>query len=155
MQSAANEISEVIGNNVRIATTELKLREDSESGGGIGVKHRGGQLRNMFGAWEAKQLFNICSAQRIHAGGEKLVKHRLGVTHSTIGESSKEGDRLWLRVALLRLQDLGQLADDLVLRNRSEVKSLEARKDRGANARRVRGAEDKDDARRWLFEPLQ
>jgi hypothetical protein len=41
------------------------------------------------------------------------------------------------------------------LRDRSEVESLQARKDRGTNARRVGGAEDEDDAWWRLFEPLE
>ena len=41
------------------------------------------------------------------------------------------------------------------MRDRSEVESLQARKDRGTNARRVGGAEDEDDAGWRLFEPFE
>jgi hypothetical protein len=57
----------------------------------------------MFGTREAEQLFNVSGAERVHAGGEELVKHRLGIAHPAIGQAGQQGDRLWLRIALLRL----------------------------------------------------
>jgi hypothetical protein len=67
VQRAPYEIGEVVGNHVWVATAQFKIGEDGESGGCVSVKHRGGELRNMFGAREAEQLFNICGAEWIHA----------------------------------------------------------------------------------------
>ena len=67
VQRAPDEIGEVISNHVWVATAQFKVRKDGESGGSISVEHGGGELRNMFGAGEAEQLFNICGAEWIHA----------------------------------------------------------------------------------------
>ena len=67
VQRAPDEIGEVISNHVWVATAQFKVRKDGESGGSISVEHGGGELRNMFGAREAEQLFNICGAEWIHA----------------------------------------------------------------------------------------
>ena len=67
VERAPDEIGEVIGNHVWIATAQFKLRKDGEPSGGVRVQHGGGELRNMFGAREAEQLFNICGAEWIHA----------------------------------------------------------------------------------------
>ena len=67
VERAPDEIGEVIGNHVWIATAQLKLRKDGESGGGVCVEHGGGELHNMLGAREAEQLFNVCGAEWIHA----------------------------------------------------------------------------------------
>ena len=67
VQRAPDEISEVIGNHVWVATAQLELRKDGESGGGVCVEHGGGELHNMLGAREAEQLFNVCGAEWIHA----------------------------------------------------------------------------------------
>ena len=67
VQRASDEVGEVIGNHVWVATAQLELRKDGESGGGVSVEHGGGELRNMFGAREAEQLFNVCGAEWIHA----------------------------------------------------------------------------------------
>jgi hypothetical protein len=155
VQRAPYEIGEVVGNHMWVATAQFKIGEDGESDGCVSVKHRGGELRNMFGAREAKQLFNVCGAERVHAGGEELIEHRLSIAHPAVGEAREKGDRLWLRVALLRLQDLGELPCNLVLRDRSEVESLQARKDCRTNARRIGGTENEDDARWRLLEPLE
>jgi len=67
VQRAPNEIGEVIGNHVWVATAQLKLRKDGESGGGVSIEHGDGEPHNMFGAREAEQLFNICGTEWIHA----------------------------------------------------------------------------------------
>ena len=67
VERTPDEIGEVIGNHVWIATAQLELRKDGESGGGVSVEHGGGELHNMFGAREAEQLFNVCRAEWIHA----------------------------------------------------------------------------------------
>ena len=67
VERATDEVGEVIGNHVWVATAQFKVRKDGESGGSISVEHGGGELRNMFGAGEAEQLFNICGAEWIHA----------------------------------------------------------------------------------------
>ena len=67
VQRAPDEIGEVVGNDVRVATAQFKLRKDGEPSGGVRVKHGGGELHNMFGAREAEQLFHVCGAEWIHA----------------------------------------------------------------------------------------
>ena len=67
VERAPNEVSEVIGNHVRVATAQLELRKDGEAGGGVSIEHGDGELHNMFGAREAEQLFNVCGAEWIHA----------------------------------------------------------------------------------------
>lgn len=67
VQRAPDEIGEVIGNHMWVATAQFKVRKDGEPGGSVSVEHGGGELRNMFGAREAEQLFNICGAEWIHA----------------------------------------------------------------------------------------
>ena len=60
-----------------------------------------------------------------------------------------------LRVATLALEDVGELRGDLLLRDRSEVESLQPREDRGTDLRGIGGAEDEDDPGWRLFEPLE
>lgn len=67
VERASYKIGEVIGNHVWVATAQLELRKDGESGGGVCVEHGGGELHNMLGAREAEQLFNVCGAEWIHA----------------------------------------------------------------------------------------
>ena len=67
VECAPNEVSEVIGNHVWVATAQLELRKDGESGGGVSVQHGDGKLHNMFGAREAEQLFHVYGAEWIHA----------------------------------------------------------------------------------------
>jgi hypothetical protein len=67
VERTPDEIGEVISNHVRVATAQLELRKDGESGGGVRVEHGGGELHNMFGAREAEQLFNVSGAERVHA----------------------------------------------------------------------------------------
>ena len=67
VQRAPDEIGEVISNDVWVATAQFKVRKDGEAGGCIGIKHGGGELRNVFGAREAEQLFHVCGAEWIHA----------------------------------------------------------------------------------------
>jgi hypothetical protein len=67
VERATDEVGEVIGNHVWVATAQFKLRKDGESSGGVSVEHGDGELHNMFGTREAEQLFHVCGAEWIHA----------------------------------------------------------------------------------------
>ena len=67
VERASYESGEVISNHVWVATAQFKVRKDGEPGGSVSVEHGGGELRNMFGAREAEQLFHVCGAEWIHA----------------------------------------------------------------------------------------
>ena len=65
MQAAADEISEAVGNDARVTSTGLELGKDFEACGGVGIKNCAGEAFDAVGSWEAEELFDVGSLERI------------------------------------------------------------------------------------------
>ena len=65
VQAAADEVGQAVGNDAGVATTRLKLGEDGEPGGCVGVKDGAGETLNAVGAREPEELFNVGRLERV------------------------------------------------------------------------------------------
>jgi len=66
MERSADEVGESFGHHTRITTAHFKVGEDLESSRCVRIERGTRKSNDIFGAWEAEELFNIGRAQRVN-----------------------------------------------------------------------------------------
>jgi hypothetical protein len=62
MERATDQVGEALRDDARISSTQLKVGEDAEANRRVCIERGACEARNVFGAREAEELFNIGGA---------------------------------------------------------------------------------------------
>ena len=109
------------------------------------------------------QLERCAPERRLHlhgvdaatADGEGLVEEREGVARGTGSAAGDQVERLGVGLDALAPEDVGQVADELTVREQGELEVLRARAQRGEHLLRVGRGEHEHDVRGRFLERLQ